>query len=447
MSDDPKPIGVDADGTVVLAALPGETSPSGDWQMAPRMPTEEMIDRACAAWIDLHPAFKGEKPEPTAGDVVSAAYRAMLAAAPPEPQEGSGTADYEDLARDALKTLRDYHDSEASAAEAFGAFDSAQHHGAKSEAAKAALTIINGPPDHPAPAPSGDLLFDLVRDTEGHIVGEVRPAVPSDYLRNGAFDLAKVIALATGDTEAANAVMEIAPDAIATFTASQVDAAVRAINRAVCAAFGRPVTEAGSFGFDPEFNIEMLCRWVAAERDAQRERADTAEAERGALDRLCAERFDEIAELQHELTLSNGRAEAAPSDLRKFVFRTNTLMDEVLNKGLVYWEPKTEPGRVNRADMVARIERYLTEGRELLALDQTAAEDPVPADEGGWIIEKADVGLPTRYFSRDKLWLLDKADAMRFATRQLAADYIRTSRSPIFPSHVQPSLAPEPDHG
>lgn len=48
---------------------------------AMREPQVEMIDVACAAWIKLYPAFEGEKPRPTAGDVVSASYAAMIDAA------------------------------------------------------------------------------------------------------------------------------------------------------------------------------------------------------------------------------------------------------------------------------------------------------------------------------------------------------------------------------
>lgn len=44
-------------------------------------PTVNMIDAACAAWANLHPGYPGEKPEPTAGDVVVAVYRAILSEA------------------------------------------------------------------------------------------------------------------------------------------------------------------------------------------------------------------------------------------------------------------------------------------------------------------------------------------------------------------------------
>lgn len=48
---------------------------------AMREPTVRMIDAACAAQIDLYPAWEGQKPQPTAGEVVSACHRAMIDAA------------------------------------------------------------------------------------------------------------------------------------------------------------------------------------------------------------------------------------------------------------------------------------------------------------------------------------------------------------------------------
>lgn len=44
-------------------------------------PTVEMIDRGCVARIGLYPAYEGEKPQPTAGDVASTCYQAMIQAA------------------------------------------------------------------------------------------------------------------------------------------------------------------------------------------------------------------------------------------------------------------------------------------------------------------------------------------------------------------------------
>lgn len=49
--------------------------------MAMREPTDLMIDSACAARIPLYPAFEGQKPQPTAGEVIIAEYRAMIDAA------------------------------------------------------------------------------------------------------------------------------------------------------------------------------------------------------------------------------------------------------------------------------------------------------------------------------------------------------------------------------
>lgn len=46
-----------------------------------RVPTERMIDMGCAAKVDLYPAYEGEKPQPTGGDVASASYQAMIDAA------------------------------------------------------------------------------------------------------------------------------------------------------------------------------------------------------------------------------------------------------------------------------------------------------------------------------------------------------------------------------
>jgi len=48
---------------------------------AMREPTDLMIDSACAARIPLYPAFEGQKPQPTAGEVIIAEYRAMIDAA------------------------------------------------------------------------------------------------------------------------------------------------------------------------------------------------------------------------------------------------------------------------------------------------------------------------------------------------------------------------------
>lgn len=43
--------------------------------------SDAMIDAGCAAWVKLYPAFDGEKPQPTAGDVVKAILSAALAPA------------------------------------------------------------------------------------------------------------------------------------------------------------------------------------------------------------------------------------------------------------------------------------------------------------------------------------------------------------------------------
>lgn len=48
---------------------------------AMREPTEAQIDAACVARIPLYPAWEGEKPQPTAGEVISVSYRAMIDAA------------------------------------------------------------------------------------------------------------------------------------------------------------------------------------------------------------------------------------------------------------------------------------------------------------------------------------------------------------------------------
>lgn len=48
---------------------------------AMREPTVEMIDAACVAQIDLYPAFEGQKPHPTAGEVIGTCHRAMIDAA------------------------------------------------------------------------------------------------------------------------------------------------------------------------------------------------------------------------------------------------------------------------------------------------------------------------------------------------------------------------------
>lgn len=45
-------------------------------------PTERMVDAGCAAWLRMYPAFDGEKPQPTAGDIVTAIYKAMRDAQP-----------------------------------------------------------------------------------------------------------------------------------------------------------------------------------------------------------------------------------------------------------------------------------------------------------------------------------------------------------------------------
>lgn len=49
--------------------------------------TDAMIDAGCAAWVNLYPAFKGEKPPPTAGDVVKAILTAALASPAPSETE------------------------------------------------------------------------------------------------------------------------------------------------------------------------------------------------------------------------------------------------------------------------------------------------------------------------------------------------------------------------
>lgn len=62
--------------TAALAAM---------WQdhvIVPREATEEMIDAACVAQIALYPAWEGQKPSPTAGEVIATVYRAMVSAAP-----------------------------------------------------------------------------------------------------------------------------------------------------------------------------------------------------------------------------------------------------------------------------------------------------------------------------------------------------------------------------
>lgn len=56
---------------------PAPTPPAGGEAVV----TEAMIDAGCAAWVQLYPAFKGEKEPPTAGDVV----KAILTAAMPTP--------------------------------------------------------------------------------------------------------------------------------------------------------------------------------------------------------------------------------------------------------------------------------------------------------------------------------------------------------------------------
>mgnify|MGYP003533336734 FL=1 len=49
--------------------------------MAMREPTDLLIDSACVARIRLYPSFEGQKPQPTAGEVIIAEYRAMIDAA------------------------------------------------------------------------------------------------------------------------------------------------------------------------------------------------------------------------------------------------------------------------------------------------------------------------------------------------------------------------------
>jgi hypothetical protein len=61
--------------------------------MVPREPTEEIMDKACAAWVGLYPGYEGEKPQPKAGEVVTAIYRAAVSFPSPFSQantEGEG---------------------------------------------------------------------------------------------------------------------------------------------------------------------------------------------------------------------------------------------------------------------------------------------------------------------------------------------------------------------
>lgn len=62
-----------------------------DYVLVPKEPTETMLDEGCARRIDLYPAFAGEKPEPTAGQVAATIYRAMLSAVPPPETVGLET--------------------------------------------------------------------------------------------------------------------------------------------------------------------------------------------------------------------------------------------------------------------------------------------------------------------------------------------------------------------
>jgi hypothetical protein len=54
-------------------------SPSPDHVLAPRDPTEAMIDAAMGPWAELYPAFDGQKPIPTSGKIAATIYRAMIA--------------------------------------------------------------------------------------------------------------------------------------------------------------------------------------------------------------------------------------------------------------------------------------------------------------------------------------------------------------------------------
>lgn len=69
----------------VIRALKRPAEPRQEGMVrVPREPTEEMIDRACTYW-KLYPAFEGQKPQPTAGEIARFIYTAMLAAAPQSP--------------------------------------------------------------------------------------------------------------------------------------------------------------------------------------------------------------------------------------------------------------------------------------------------------------------------------------------------------------------------
>ena len=48
---------------------------------AMREPTDAMIDAACGARVRLYPAWEGQKPQPTAGEVIIAGHHAMIDAA------------------------------------------------------------------------------------------------------------------------------------------------------------------------------------------------------------------------------------------------------------------------------------------------------------------------------------------------------------------------------
>jgi hypothetical protein len=87
--------------------------------------TEAMIYAGCSAWVELYPAFEGEKPQPTAGDVVKTILIAALAKPAASPAGGdvreavlaalrqaasggaSGLADHEieEIANDLLASL------------------------------------------------------------------------------------------------------------------------------------------------------------------------------------------------------------------------------------------------------------------------------------------------------------------------------------------------------
>lgn len=48
---------------------------------AMREPTDAMIDAACGARVRLYPAWEGQKPQPTAGEVIISGHHAMIDAA------------------------------------------------------------------------------------------------------------------------------------------------------------------------------------------------------------------------------------------------------------------------------------------------------------------------------------------------------------------------------